>query len=292
MAASFSVRRSATGAVTPGTLGLIDFGASGAAHWLSATAVSRGQEDGLSFAANSNVLFGDLHVSESELADAETATHRAYARIDAFLAAHGYPHLLRCWNFVHDLHRGAGDTERYKQFVAGRYRAWSSRAGFEQRLPAATVIGSAEPGLRIYFLAARTAGTAIENPRQTPAWKYPREYGPRSPSFARAMRKDWDGESHLYVSGTASVVGHQTHHAADAAAQLRETHTNIGALLAEAGGGWRPLLLKLYVRREADLRIAQKLALELWGADAPFLWLRGDICRSDLLLEVEGVFVR
>lgn len=292
MSASFTVRPDSAGSLTPHSLAQLPCAEARVEHWLSRTFVTRGSDDGIQHAENGEVLFGELHITESVLSDTETATYHAYSRIESFLAARGYPHLLRCWNFLHDLHRGTGDAERYKQFVAGRYRAWSSRPGFEYQLPAATVIGGAEPGLRIHFLAARQAGTPIENPRQTPAWKYPREYGPRSPSFARAMRKDWNGESHLYVSGTASVVGHETHHAADAQAQLREIHTNIEALLAEAGGNWRPCLLKLYARRSLDLPAAQTLALELWGAAAPLLWMQGDICRTDLLLEVEGVFVR
>lgn len=292
MSASFTVRPDLAGPLTPRSLAQLSCAEDRVEHWISTKPVVRGEENALRYAENGDVVFGELHLPETELSDTEAATHRAYSRIESFLAARGYPQLLRCWNFLHDLHRGAGDAERYKQFVAGRYRAWSARDGFEQGLPAATVIGGAEPGLRIYFLAARTAGTPIENPRQTPAWRYPREYGPRSPSFARAMRKDWSGESHLYVSGTASVVGHETHHAADALEQLRETHRNIGALLAEADGGWMLRLLKLYVRRASDVAAARQLAFGLWGADTPLLWVPGDICRTDLLLEVEGVFVR
>ena len=73
---------------------------------------------------------------------------------------------------------------------------------------------------------------------------------------------------------------------------MREIFNNIRALLDGSGDGWRPQLLKLYVRRLQDFAAAQKLALQLWGAEAPFIWVQGDICRTDLLLEVEGVFVR
>lgn len=291
MRAPFNIRLASAAEHHPLALGVLRHGER-AEIWESLTPVTRGEQAGITYAENGRVLFGELWLPESALADTEAATHGVYAGIETFLAAHGYPHLLRCWNYLHDLHRGGGDAERYRQFVAGRYRAWSTRPDFEQRLPAATVIGNTEPQLHVLFLAAREPGTPIENPRQTPAWKYPREYGPRSPSFARAMRADWGGESHLYVSGTASVVGHESHHAGDAPAQLREIQANIAALLKEAGGGWQPRSIKLYARNAGDLPAAQKLALDLWGADAPFLWALGDICRADLLLEVEAVFSR
>lgn len=290
MAAPFRIRLASAAESSPLALGILRHGER-AEVWESIAPVTRGEHAGIAYADNGHALFGELWLPESRLVDTEATTHDAYARIGSFLALRGYPHLLRCWNYLHDLHRGAGDAERYRQFVAGRHRAWSTRPDFEQRLPAATVIGNTEPQLHVLFLAAREPGTPIENPRQTPAWKYPRAYGPRSPSFARAMRKDWNGESHLYVSGTASVVGHESHHAGDARAQLHEIHANIGALLKQAGGDWQPRSLKLYARNAGDMPVAQKLALELWGQDAPFLWVLGDICRSDLLLEVEGVFV-
>lgn len=291
MAAPFHIRLASAAENPHLALGILRHGER-AEVWESTAPVTRGEHAGITYAENGDALFGELWLPEAQLADTEAATHDAYARIDTLLAARGYPHLLRCWNYLHDVHRGEGDAERYRQFVVGRYRAWSARPDFEQRLPAATVIGNTEPQLHILFLAAREPGLPVENPRQTPAWKYPRAYGPRSPSFARAMRKDWGDESHLYVSGTASVVGYESHHAGDALAQLHEIHANVRALLNAAGGDWRPRSLKLYARNAGDMPAAQKLARELWGADAPFLWVLGDICRSDLLLEVEGVFTR
>jgi chorismate lyase / 3-hydroxybenzoate synthase len=252
--------------------------------------------DGIGFAHTGELLFGHLYLLEVELESMAAAAFQAYARVMAFLERRGYPHLLRCWNFLNDINRGAADQERYRQFCLGRYQALSGATGFEQRLPAATAIGMHEPGLLLYFLAGKAPGEQVENPRQVPAFHYPRAYGPRSPSFSRATFARFGGEPHLLVSGTASVVGHATRHAGDTPAQLDETLANLEALLRHGaathlgGGQWQPETLRLFVRNPADagpLRAAVERAL---GPDTPVLLLEGDICRRELTLEIEGLY--
>ena len=93
------------------------------------------------------------------------------------------------------------------------------------------------------------------------------------------------------MSGTASVVGHATVHAGDPVAQLDETGRNLEALLQSAGmPGAQPLGLKLYVRQPENFSAARARALELFGADAPLMCLHGDVCREDLLVEMEGLY--
>lgn len=262
--------------------------------WRAAGPVSCGREDGFGYARSADVLFG--HLSFDGAADFAAAVQDAYARLVAFCAAQGYPHLLRCWNHFGDIHLGAGDAERYRQFCVGRHRALAITSGFEQRLPAATVIGSPEPGALVYFLAAREAGLQVENPRQVPAFKYPRSYAPLPPSFSRALLKRWNGSEQLFVSGTASVVGHESHHPDNTAAQLQETLTNLRALLEAAAGAeprkpWRARSLKCYLRRPEDLpAVSAQLGREFGGA--PLLVLQGDICRSDLSVEIEALYAR
>ena len=102
---------------------------------------------------------------------------------------------------------------------------------------------------------------------------------------------------HFYISGTASIVGHQTVHSENAAEQLEETLNNLDALAAQAGeqqglpihSAHDLSLLKVYVRHAEDLpAIRQGLARRL-GTAAPTVFLKGDICRADLLLEIEGL---
>lgn len=272
-------------------------GAGGAELWLSDRPADVDRDGGFAFAHNGEYLFGHLYVLEVELEAVAAATFKAYARLTAFLDRRGYPNLLRCWNFLSDINRGGHDQERYKQFCLGRYQALAGNAGFEHQLPAATAIGMRTPGLLISFLAGKRAGVQVENPRQTPAFHYPRQYGPRSPSFSRATFYRFGDAPHLLVSGTASVVGHATVHPGDSAAQLEETLANVEALLAHArashlpeGGAWAPQALRLYLRHRADLPLVRARLRQALGANAPVVVLEGDICRTDLNLELEGVY--
>jgi chorismate lyase/3-hydroxybenzoate synthase len=249
--------------------------------------------DGLRIRRGTDWLMGELVIPADRSEDIERATFDAYARVREFVSGSEYPYLLRMWNYFDRLNEGEGDDERYRRFCVGRHSAIAS-PGFEFRLPAASVIGSRVPGLYVSFLAGRESGSQIENPRQTSAFRYPRDYGPISPSFSRATRV-----GHLLlVSGTAAVVGHATQHPGDAAAQLDEIAANLRALLDRASqdlgwikGGWHAQALRLYLRHERDAaELPARLRAALGEAAAPLAVLRGDISRADLMLEVEGVW--
>ena len=197
------------------------------------------------------------------------------------------------WSYLPDIHRRVGGLERYRGFCVGRDRAFREAGFVPERFPAATAIGARAGGLLVYCLAGRTPGQPVENPRQVSAYRYPPRYGPRPPSFARALRLP--GAGPLLVSGTAAVVGHRSCHPGDLAAQLHETLTNLDALACAAGmdGRWRrgetAPLLKVFLRDPAGLETVA-MALERWSHDrARVLFLHGEICREELVIEIEGV---
>ena len=139
----------------------------------------------------------------------------------------------------------------------------------------------------------------LENPRQTSAFLYPRQYGPVSPAFSRATVKDWGQGKHLYISGTTSIVGHETLHIGNPLAQLEETLRNLEALLGHGDktlglpvGTVRELTqLKVYLHAPDILAPIQAMLTAYLG-DSPVdvLYLQGDVCRADLMMEVEGIF--
>ena len=249
--------------------------------------------EGLRIRRGADWLMGELVIEAARSDDIEGAAFDAYSRVREFVSGSEYPYLLRMWNYTDRFNEGEGDLERYRRFCVGRHRAFAS-PGFEFTLPAATAIGSNVPGLYVSFLAGRQGGSQIENPRQTSAFRYPRDYGPISPSFSRATRV---GHT-LLVSGTAAVVGHATQHPHDASAQLDEIVANLHALLDRAKqdlgwikGAWHASALRLYLRDERDAaRLPDRLRVALNEPTVPLAVLRGDISRADLMLEVEGVW--
>jgi enamine deaminase RidA (YjgF/YER057c/UK114 family) len=187
--------------------------------------------------------------------------------------------------------------ERYRQFNSARRSALiASGRDLTGNVPAACALGSVNGSpLVIYFLASRKAPALIENPRQVSAYEYPPEYGPK-PAFSRASVLREPSGSILFISGTASIVGHQTVHPGDVAAQTRETLINIEALLGEANRvsgaprfGMETLACKVYVRNSADLPLIQSQLHTALGREAQVVYLQADICRQDLLVEIEAI---
>ena len=141
--------------------------------------------------------------------------------------------------------------------------------------------------LQVYWLAARVPGTPLENPRQISAYRYPRQYGPQPPSFARAMLPPAGGAMPLLLSGTAAIVGHESQHRDDVVAQLDETLANFDSLLgrgARASGrrcrrsSAPASRLKVYVRdRDEMAAVAAALDARLAGAGAAHPAACGDL---------------
>jgi chorismate lyase/3-hydroxybenzoate synthase len=257
-------------------------------------ATTQGGSD-VAWATDGELLFGAIEVDESAIGVAAAAEH-AYARMMRFVAASGTPRILRIWNYLDAITLGDGDAERYREFCVGRARGLGD---FDATmLPAATAIGRCDDArvVQVYWLAARNPGTPVENPRQVSAYRYPRQYGPQPPSFARAMLPPTD-RMPLLLSGTAAVVGHASQHDGELQAQLDETFRNFDALIAAArehrpelpahfGSGTR---LKVYVRDDHDLPQVEHALQARFGDAVPRIVLHAAICRRELAVEIDGV---
>jgi chorismate lyase / 3-hydroxybenzoate synthase len=258
----------------------------------------------VSYRFSDDLLFGSLTIAEraidahSEAGALQRATEIAYQEIFDVLNETEHRHLIRVWNYLPEINAQAGGDERYRHFNSARQMAFrkSGRATMGT-VPAACALGSpAGSPLSIYFLAARRPPKMIENPRQTSAYHYPPKFGRHSPIFSRACVWGESGSGRLFVSGTASIVGHETIHRGDVVAQTRETMINISALLEEANrivGSSRyslnGLKLKVYVRNPSDLPAIETTLSELLNPAASIVYLQADVCREDLLVEIEAV---
>lgn len=274
---------------------LTELGGTGTVEiWRAAQPTQTGALDGVGYVCAGEVAFLQVSLAEPSAQALQELTALAYRRLLATAHALGYPHFLRIWNYFPDINHECGGLERYRAFCAGRHAVLATEwAAFETQLPAASAIGTDGFGLRVYALAARAAGIPIENPRQVSAFRYPPQYGQRSPSFARATLKAWSKScEHLYVSGTASIVGHASQHEA-LWPQLEETLANLEVLLAAANRrAHTPLqwaLLKIYLRSALDPAPLRARIAQACGQTVPLLFLQGAICRQELLLEIEGV---
>jgi chorismate lyase / 3-hydroxybenzoate synthase len=267
--------------------------------WLGHGATTAGANaHGARWQHDGDWLFGVIDVPED--AGLEAAAHHGYAGLFDALHNTGFTQLLRVWNYLPRINEEGDAMERYKRFNAGRQQAFldAGERAFEGS-PAACAIGSADGPLRVRFLAGRGVVRHVENPRQVSAYHYPQRYGPRAPTFSRAaLAEAGPGRLGLFVSGTASIVGHESVHDGDVRAQVRETVVNLQAVLTNASSKsnvrWslRDLHAVVYVRHAQDHAAVvdelARIAPEL-GCDAnAMVFLHADICRRELDVEIEG----
>lgn len=218
-----------------------------------------------------------------------------------------YP--VRGWNAIPSITRAQSPgQDRYMAFNAGRHEAYhdffQDPGSTEHGVPTASAIGHDGQDLAISLLGHDHAGRAIENPRQIPATHYSSRYGPTPPSFVRAtVLPAHEQMMQVLVAGTASVVGEDSCHHDDLDQQLAETYRNLGTVLASAcdelplpksDKDTAPLLrcyqnARVYIRRAQDfdcvadsVRLAMPMLKEIE-------YVHADICRPELLVEIEGV---
>ena len=268
--------------------------------WLSPGPIRSGAGQGVAYRCTDDLLFGVVMESQVEGSEAaawvQGAAERGYGRLFALVGALGYPNLVRTWNYFSEINTDERGLERYRRFNAGRQDAFlAAGRSVTAGVPAACALGVGGQPLTIAFLAARCPVLAIENPRQVSAYRYPAEYGPRSPTFSRATLLRLPGQEVLFLSGTASIGGHRTLHPGDVAAQTRETLANLQAVLDAASRvtegpafALDSLYLKVYLRDPADLEAVRAVLTQELGPGHSAVYLQADICRADLLVEIEA----
>jgi chorismate lyase / 3-hydroxybenzoate synthase len=260
----------------------------------TATSPTRPCQIGQIFGACSGeFVFGGVQLEEGRGAALEDVVGKAYHEIFNFLEQTGFNEPIRFWNYLTAITEDEEGLERYKRFNIGRHGAFLTRLR-QPMPPAASCVGAHHGASMIYFLAARIPTKAIENPRQVSAFAYPPVYGPRSPSFSRAGLHVQDGAETLFISGTASIVGHETRHHGDLDGQVAETMENLKVLIENSGRNialvqpedWA---LKVYLRDPLYHEAVETALTAAFGAGSQRLYLHADICRSDLLVEIEAV---
>jgi chorismate lyase/3-hydroxybenzoate synthase len=267
--------------------------------WRCAGPIKTGSWDRLRFSQGEELTMGHIALDLRETSDMREASRAAYEILQTYLQQSPHQWPLKIWNYIPGINQGQGDEELYRQFCLGRADAVLIDPGDSPPLPAATAIGSRaeEHALQVYFLAAALPGLDVENPRQVSAWRYPRQYGPKSPLFSRGTILRLNGSQQFLISGTASVVGHQTHHENQVANQLSESLRNVHSLLEEGyrltGDSHARLdsegVLKVYIRDPSDLELIRRTLDAEAPAEIPRIFLQGDICRENLLTEIDGI---
>ncbi|MDF1574853.1 MAG: hypothetical protein P1P86_06630 [Bacteroidales bacterium] len=241
------------------------------------------------------------------------ASESAFETATAILELEGLSirNIIRQWNYIENIaHVEAGEnaSQNYQDFNDVRARYYD-RVQFEQGYPAATGIGQDTGGVIIGFIALSDsdiiAVKPIANPGQIDAHKYSElvlEGNSRqkcTPKFERAKLVTIGSRNYVYVSGTASILGEETVHTGDVEKQTLTTIDNIKKLFSKENQDKLGLdfevekirfsHLRVYVKYRKDIPAVQKVCDEELNYKSS-LFLESDVCRENLLVEIEGVF--
>lgn len=231
--------------------------------------------------------FYTVPVSERISAD----THRIYKAI--FAEADSW-HLARMWNFVPEINVIKNGMEHYRSFCEGRSLAFYDCFGgsAEAQMPAATGVGGKNQSFVVAVLYSKFPIKHLENPRQVPAYCYPADYGPRSPSFARATLCS----SLAFISGTSAIRGHQSLGKGNVSEQLQITLDNLQEMqnqLLRAGmtESFKRYIV-VYLRNPGDLKcVGNMLQQGFFSPLDEWCILHADICRAELDVEIEITYL-
>jgi chorismate lyase/3-hydroxybenzoate synthase len=263
-------------------------------------------EAGERFALDKVVIAG---VEAMDILTLQQAVADAYRGVfDAARASGRHP--VRLWAFVPRIHADHGNgLDRYMVFNAGRFAAFTANLGgreaFGHSIPTASAVGWLGSDLNLFCLTSPVPGLPVENPRQVPAYRYSRRFGPLPPCFARAtlLRYRPADPELLLVGGTASIRGEESVHVGDLEQQIEETLKNLASLVESGArlrdGGPRsaapqqPLAsfreLRAYYRDPAHREAITERLQRAFPALRRLEVRHAELCRRELLVEIEGI---
>ena len=246
--------------------------------------------------------------------DTRRAAEAAFDQMRAILEAEqmSFNHIVRQWNYIGNILEVRNGIQNYQIFNEVRsenYHKYRSAKGY----PAATGVGIKYGGVVLDFFAVKAGNPlkiiAIDNPDQVNPYAYGQEVligvpnGGRNikqpPQFERAMLLTGSLDSTILVSGTASIVGQNTIGTDDVNKQTIVTIENINKLADSRrikklthyinNATWKSILLRVYIKYQKDFA-SVKAICQMQFPGVPAVYIEADICRDDLLVEIEAEF--
>jgi enamine deaminase RidA (YjgF/YER057c/UK114 family) len=254
-------------------------------------------------------------IPQTSAASVYDRTLSAFGSLRDTLAARGFAldQMVRTWLYLGDIVGPEGDSQRYKELNRARADYYQGIPFLTPHIPpafqgsvypASTGIGTSNRDVMMDCVALATERTdlrllPLENPRQTSAFDYAPTHSPASPKFSRAMAILGRSTACILISGTASIVHSQTKFLGDVERQTRQTLDNIEALIArdnflrygvsDVEATLDNLVLaRVYIKRQEDYERTRAICEARLG-ELPIIYAVADVCRPELLVEIEGV---
>lgn len=230
-------------------------------------------------------LLGGLHPQQTD-----ASTHKQclelFEQIQSILQSVGmsFTDVIRTWFFNDRI------LDWYADFNRARDTFFKKHGIFDRLVPASTGIGSANIWgaalmARVFAVRPKSPAVRIEavpSPLQCPAIDY-------HSSFSRAVELQHPDYRHLIISGTASIEpGGKTAHVGDIDRQIELTLDVVQAILKSRNMDWRDTLRAVVYLKDADFRPHyERIATARGILPLPAICVQADVCRDDLLFEIE-----
>lgn len=221
--------------------------------------------------------------------------------------------VIRQWNYIEQITKISGDqkstNQNYQVFNDVRSKFYRN-SDFQHGYPAATGIGMDCGGIAIDIIAARfdnkSSVVALKSPVQLDAYNYSKavlaennsmaDFCRTTPKFERAKVLITSGGKTIFVSGTAAIKGQSSISELSAEVQTEMTIQNILTLISPknltshgiaATNPAKITHLRVYIKFRRDINIVKSICQKHFP-HVPAVFIIADICRPELLVEIEG----
>lgn len=219
--------------------------------------------------------------------------------------------IVRQWNYIEQITKMDGTHQHYQDFNDSRTHFYSLDT-WKEGFPAATGIGTTFGGVMIDLEAIRFANSTnriipLNNSLQVPAYDYSERVllgeedkelkHKTTPKFERAKLILEKEAGLIYISGTAAIRGENSLKGVGIEEQTRITLENIEHLISEETLDKADIRgkieshiisMRVYLKESGLLEKAQQVVMEKY-AGLPVVYVLADICRDELLVEIEGL---
>lgn len=230
-------------------------------------------------------LLGDLRADDLSLGREEQA-QAVFEKMEILLkqADMEFTDIARTWLYLNNL------LEWYDEFNVVRTNFFKEKGTFDKMVPASTGIGAgtaAGEEMVAALLAVKPKNDGVKvfpvpSPLQCPALDY-------KSSFARAVEIDQPGSRLLTISGTASIEpGGKTVHLGNTEKQIELTMEVVHEILKSRDMDWENTARAIaYFKDVREAHLLEKYCLANGLPELPVAISHADVCRHDLLFEIE-----
>ena len=248
------------------------------------------------------IITGGIIAHDTEGSTFEQSTD-IFEGIAKLLSSNGFKasDIYRQWNYLPGITVLNDGSQNYQEFNDARSIFYST-ADWAGGYPAATGIGTSAGSVTVELCAIKGEGITsrpIDNPLQIAAHNYSQQVldgkvieqlsERTTPKFERARLLG----NTVHISGTAAIKGECSNPSTVTVEQAAETMEIMDRLVSKENipvdnNGSQYDLLRVYVKRECDIPAVREY-MELHYPGVQKHYVVADVCRPELLIEIEGV---